>query len=317
MENFDAKKIARKLRWGTAAAQIAVGLCCIAIMVSTFFAKEVAPGRVIVALLLYYLLNTVIVLRANKRLHSALYQDLMPQRLLDILREGKIFSRNGTVELHAKTAAGDWQGVADICAQKLRDPAYRTKKHVYMAFLADLYFNLADEEQLRTICDAFDAYAAVSKADIIMRNMREPMACYRDYLNGEYERCYAFCEKKKQLMEKTRPHPYIAMIHDFEHAVICYRTGRTDQARALFAHVAADGPQLALATLSQAYLAAIESGEPLAVPFARIVPSGEKVLRSEPRWLRVLRRVKKICLIVAISVWVVAIILLLIAEILS
>jgi hypothetical protein len=65
--------------------------------------------------------------------------------------------------LTAYLAAGRWQQVADICAQKLNDPTLAAEKCNYMAYLADMYFSLGDDARLREIVDAYDAYAAAIK----------------------------------------------------------------------------------------------------------------------------------------------------------
>ena len=315
MENFDAKKFALTLKCKTSLAQIAAGVLCIGMMASVYFTEEIALGRVIVALLLYYLLNTVIVLRANAKLQSLLYQDLAPEQLLDVLREGKIYSRSGLVELQGCLAAGQWQRVADICAQKLNDPKYRLKKHHYMGFLADMYFNLADDVRLREVCDAFDAYAAVSKRDAVMQRMRDPMAYYRDYLNGAYERCFSHREKQLAQAAKQKSMAYATMIRDFEHAVVCLRAGRTEEARTLFAHVATDAPQLALASLAQTYLEAMEDGTALTAPIESVSPSGTDALSPLPRAYWVLRMIRQVAIIVSVLVLAVAIFLLALVKI--
>ena len=187
MENFDAKKFAINLKWKMGVLQILNVLPFLALTLSTLWMDEMGLGRILLALVLFFTFRTIIILVYNKKLYALLHDDLAPGRLLDVLREGKIYSRNGGIELHAYLAAGLWQRVADICAQKLNDPQYRLKKHVYMGFLADMYFNLADDAHLREVCDAYDAYVAASKPDAIMQQMNEPMAYYRNYLDGAYE----------------------------------------------------------------------------------------------------------------------------------
>jgi hypothetical protein len=234
---------------------------------------------------------------------------------LDVLREGKIYSRNGVIELHAYLAAGQWQRVADICAQKLNDPQYRLKKHIYMGFLADMYFNLADDAHLREVCDAYDAYVAASKPDAIMQQMNEPMAYYRNYLDGAYEKCFAYREKTLAQAAKAKPNCYATAIRDFEHAVVCFRAGHMEEAQVLFERVVADAPQLALATLSEEYLRALrEGGEPCFGE--RVTPSGQDGLPPIPKSHRVLHVIARVAMTVALIMLAVVAVLLLVVEIL-
>ena len=315
MENFDAKKFAINLKWKMGVLQILNALPFLALTLSTLWMDEMGLGRILLALVLFFTFRTIIILVYNKKLYALLHDDLAPGRLLDVMREGKIYSRNGVIELHAYLAAGQWQRVADICAQKLNDPQYRLKKHIYMGFLADMYFNLADDAHLREVCDAYDAYVAASKPDAIMQQMNEPMAYYRNYLDGAYEKCFAYREKTLAQAAKAKPNRYATAIRDFEHAVVCYRAGCIDEARICFEQVVEQAPHVAAATVAQEYLRVLrEGGEPC---FERIVPSGKNGLPPMPRAHRVLQKIKTIWVIVAIAVWTVAIVLLLIAEILS
>ncbi len=315
MEHFDAKKFAKDLKWRTGVWLILIAVACVGLMLTTFWSDGVGLGRVVLASVLYFILRTVIVLRYNQRLYALLHDELAPTRLLDVLREGKIYSRSGVIELHAHLAAGQWQRVADICAQMLNDPKYSLKKHVYMGFLADMYFALADDVRLREVCDAFDAYVAVRKPDAILQQMRDPMAYYRDFLNGDYDRCFAYREKALAQATKAKLNRYATAIRDFEHAVVCYRAGRTDEAQQLFERLTTEAPQLALATLAEEYLRVLrEGGEP---DFgACVIPDGQDGLPPIPRSHRVWRVVARVMLMVAIAMLLVATILLLIAEIL-
>ena len=315
MENFDAKKFAINLKWKMGVLQILNALPFLALTLSTLWMDEMGLGRILLALVLFFTFRTIIILVYNKKLYALLHDDLAPGRLLDVLREGKIYSRNGVIELHAYLAAGQWQRVADICAQKLNDPQYRLKKHVYMGFLADMYFNLADDAHLREVCDAFDAYVAASKPDAIMQQMKEPMAYYRNYLDGAYEKCFAYREKTLAQAAKAKPNRYATVIRNFEHAVVCFRAGHMEEAQVLFERVVADAPQLALATLSEEYLRALrEGGEPCFGE--RVTPSGQDGLPPIPKSHRVLRGVIKVLLPIAIGMLALAAVLLLVAEIL-
>lgn len=316
MENFDAKKFAKQLKFKAGFWQIFAAVACVGLMLTTLLSDEIGLGRVILAIVIYFIIRTVIILDYNRRLYALLHEGLSPTRLLEVMREGRIYSRSGVLELHAALAAGQWQRVADICAQKLNDPQYRLKKHVYMGFLADMYFNLADDAHLREVCDAFDAYVAASKPDAILQRMKEPMAYYRDYLDGAYERCFAYREKTLAQAAKAKPNRYAAAIRDFEHAVVCFRAGHMDEAQVLFERVVADAPQLALATLSEEYLRALrEGGEPCFGE--RVTPSGQDGLPPIPKSHRVLHVIARVAMTVALIMLAVAAVLLLAVEMIT
>ena len=315
MENFDAKKFAVTLKWKISVGTVLACALCVALIMSSVLSDDIGLGRVILALVLYSAARWAIVMHANKKLLALLVDDIAPERMLAVLQEGKIYSRSGVLELQARLAMGHWQQVADICAQMLNDPKMQKKKHLYMAFLADMYFYLADDVQLRAVVDAFDAYASVSKSDAILKKMEEPMAYYRNYVNGDYESCMARRANMQNPSNKAPTPRYATIIRYFEHALVCYRAGCIDEARICFEQVVEQAPHVAAATAAQEYLRVLrEGGEPC---FERIVPSGKNGLPPMPRAHRVLQKIKTIWVIVAIAVWTVAIVLLLIAEILS
>ena len=128
MENFDAKKFALVLKWKICVWTVLACVLSVALIMSSVFSDEIGLGRVILALVLYSLTRLAIVMHANKKLLSLLMDDLAPECMLAVLREGKIYSQSGVLELQAKLAMGHWQDVADICAQMLNDPKMQKKK---------------------------------------------------------------------------------------------------------------------------------------------------------------------------------------------
>ena len=166
MENFDAKKFATTLKRKVRVGILIITLLCVAVTVSTLFADGPHPWRIIIALVLFFALRQAILVWYAKKLYALIDDDLAPERLLDVIREGKFYSHSAILELTAYLTAGCWQQVADICAQKLNDPTLATQKCNYMAYLADMYFSLGDDARLREIVDAFRA-ASYTPAKVV------------------------------------------------------------------------------------------------------------------------------------------------------
>lgn len=314
MENFDAKKFATTLKRKVRVGILIITLLCVAVTVSTLFADGPHPWRIIIALVLFFALRQAILVWYAKKLYALIDDDLAPDRLLDVIREGKFYSHSAILELTAYLTAGCWQQVADICAQKLNDPTLATQKCNYMAYLADMYFSLGDDARLREIVDAYDAYAAASKPNAAIKRLKDSMVYYRNYVDGSYEDCFAEWERTRQKEKNHKVSRYIQIVRGYKHGVVFYRAGRMDEARKLFESTVADAPQLGVANLAQEYLRVLQEG---GQPYfgERIVPSGKDGLPPVPRAHRVWQDVARVFIRVAIAMLAGASILLLVVEI--
>lgn len=315
MENFDAKKFALMLKRKVGAGMLIIALLCVTVTFSTLFTDDIHLWWSIIALVLFFVLRRTILVWYAKKLYALINDDLAPDRLLDVIREGKFYSRNAILELTAYLAAGRWQQVADICAQKLNDPTLAAEKCNYMAYLADMYFSLGDDTRLREIVDAYDAYAAAIKPNTAIKRWKDSMVYYRNYLDGAYAECFAEWERRRQKEKNHKVSRYIQIVRSYKHGVVFYRAGHMEEAQVLFERVVADAPQLALAMLSEEYLRALrEGGEPCFGE--RVAPSGQDALPPIPKSHRVLHIVARVAMTVALIMLAVVAVLLLVVEIL-
>ena len=256
--NTDAKKIYRNYVWGT---RLILGSFLLFFALCIFF-SEYLQG--ILSLLPLVVAFGVFFLNRWRRSRLA---DLL-ERDLDAVTYDQVlcFFKNGD----PLGGAAYWTG--------RYGETHLRQKSVYLAVedprprilaasgLANLYFELGEEERLREICLQFPTLDPKNVAAGTVKIYQPIFDFYGRYLAGEYAVCREIMLRRK---ESAGARQRLMQVRcDFALALIAYREGKLSEAREGFSEVLRQAPRLHYATLVPAYLQAVDSG----APFASMAP---------------------------------------------
>ena len=94
----------------------------------------------------------------RKYISNPLSNELNAPLYYEIVRQGKIYAPSAIWQLQAEYFIGNLNHAVHICNQKLNDPKISKKyKYHYLMFLANVYFDMGDNETLVDVCKRFDS----------------------------------------------------------------------------------------------------------------------------------------------------------------
>ena len=151
---------------------------------------------------------------------------------------------------------GDYNTVVNICSLKLADKKCAIHKFSYLQYLGRVYFDLGEFEKLQEVCNDFESAISKKKNADGIRKSNKLFQYFKSYLEGNFEGCY---ELYRNLYEdpnycKTK---LIKVQIGHSYGVACYKTGRMDEAKSVFAYVAEIADKLNYGNMAKRYLNAI------------------------------------------------------------
>lgn len=274
--NTDAKKIYRSHVWGN---RLIFGSFLLVFALCIFF-SEYLQGILsllpLAAAFCVYFLNRW---RRN-RLAALLERDLDAvtyDQLLSFFKNGDPFG--GAAYWAGRYGESHLRGKGIYVA--VEDPRARI---LAASGLANLYFELGEEERLREICAQFPNLDPKNVAAGTVKVYQPIFDFYGRYLAGDYAACKEIMLRRK---ESAGARQRLMQVRcDFALALISYREGNLAEAREGFEAVRLQAPRLHYATLVPSYLQAIDA----VAPFASMAP---ELPEPDPGMLEEMRTVPK------------------------
>ena len=182
-----AKRYVRRYKiWCTVFAMcIVLGYCLVALQGNIF-----ATLAALVVFLLMILIGSPIVF--NKCILSILNKKLDADTYLATVYQGKFDTPAALWQLYGEYFCGHYQNVISICKMKLDDPKTATRyKYHYLTYLANVYFDIGDDKNLRSVCEQYEvALANENPRKQANSRKRSPrMTFYGLYLKQDIEAC--------------------------------------------------------------------------------------------------------------------------------
>lgn len=164
---------------------IVLGYCSVALQ-----GNIIATLVALVVLLLIILIGSPIVF--NKCILSILNKKLDADTYLATVYQGNFDTPAALWQLYGEYFCGHYQNVISICKLKLNDPktANRYKYH-YLTYLANVYFDIGDDENLRSVCEQYEIALAKEKPSkqANCRTRFPRMTFYNLYLKQNIDAC--------------------------------------------------------------------------------------------------------------------------------
>ncbi len=176
----------------------------------------------------------------GKFIFSLVSQKLDTEAYLALIRTRKFDNKASIYQLSAEYAVGNYSSVVAVCESKSKIPALAKRYgYYYLIYLANVYFDLGEDEKLGEVCALFDERISKekqSRQDALKKRFLR-MSFYRMYL----ERRFDECEKWLEIPTRTA--------HDRYHRIFCRARlaqllGKTEEAKELFTLLAKEIPQV-------------------------------------------------------------------------
>ena len=194
-------------------------------------------SALIAGLLLIFIGSSIIF---NKCVASVLNKKLDAETYLAMISCGNLDTPAAIWQLYGEYFCGNYQNVVSICKMKLDDPkmAERYRYH-YLTYLANVYFDIGDDENLRKVCEQYESALINEKPrkQARFRTYFSRMTFYGFYLNQNIEACMDWINK---------PAPMLITQYNrtFCKARLALMQGNTAEADKYFEALAKEAPQL-------------------------------------------------------------------------
>ena len=194
-------------------------------------------SSLIAGLLLIFIGSSIIF---NKCVASVLNKKLDAETYLAMISCGNLDTPAAIWQLYGEYFCGNYQNVVSICKMKLDDPkmAERYRYH-YLTYLANVYFDIGDDENLRKVCEQYESALINEKPrkQARFRTYFSRMTFYGFYLNQNIEACMDWINK---------PAPMLITQYNrtFCKARLALMQGNTAEADKYFEALAKEAPQL-------------------------------------------------------------------------
>ena len=163
--------------------------------------------------------------------------------------------------------SGNYQMAVNMCTNVIKGKRSLKYKYDYFLILSRVYFDIGDNEKLKTVCEKFRNYEKDSAKKIKDNTIK----LFESYLKEDFDECKKILEDlfNKQTSKTSN---IIKMSQVFYTAAIKYYSGDKDTAKKLFEKVICEAPKLNYAKLSEKYIIAIDSSDKSVLSFPEILP---------------------------------------------
>ncbi len=188
----------------------------------------------------------------NKCILSILSKNLDADTYLAAVYHGKFDTSAALWQLNGEYFCGHYQNVVSICKMKLNDPKIAKRfQYYYFVNLANVYFEIGDDENLRKVYEQYEAAFSKEKPSkqAKLRKRIPRMAFYGFYLKQDIEACLTWV---------NTPTPVVLNQY---HRTLCKAKlalvrGNTEDANRYYEVLAKEVPQLNYGKLAATRLAA-------------------------------------------------------------
>ncbi len=269
MEDMEVKKIAKncKRRWlFIRIAVLVIFLVLYSLAATTEYGLMLAP---ICGLLFVYSVPIMGIIVFNKYVYSILINDLDPEKYLSVLNELYGSSQNAQYLLNGYAFTGRYQDIINICVNRLHHSELQYYFAFYLNILANCYFELNDIEKLRLVCDKFESAITTGRNNKKTKERYlNNLDFFKCYINGDLNGCKVAIEKSKTYATANSQKVYVC----FKEAVVTYKAGDREKAKALFDGICSAAPKCWISELSKKYIQAIEEDKPVVISETEILP---------------------------------------------
>lgn len=215
--------------------------------------NEIATLSALIVCLLTVFISSPIVF--NKCILSVLNKKLNADTYLATVYLGNFDTHAALCQLYGEYICGNYQNVISICKMKLDDPktAKRYKYH-YLTYLANVYFDIEDNEKLRKVCDLYETALAKEKPgkQANCRTRFSRMTFYNLYLKQDIDACITWVNTPTPVM--------LNQYHrTFCKARLALMQGNADEANVYYETLAKEASQLNYGKLSANKIATQEN----------------------------------------------------------
>lgn len=182
----------------------------------------------------------------NKCIVSIVSKDLDPDTYLSAIRIGNFDTVDATWQILGEYYCGNYNNVVSICKTKLEDPnMLKRYKYTYLTYLANVYFEVGDDENLRKVCEQFETYLSkeIEQKQPKFRKQFPRMTFYDLYLKNDIDACFKWLSAPTPL-KLNQAH------RSYSKAKLLYMQGKKDEARSYCEKLAQELPQTNYGKLS-------------------------------------------------------------------
>lgn len=176
---------------------------------------------------------------------SVLHEKLDADTFLEMLHQIKFISSSVFWQIYAEYYCGHYQNVVSICKIKLNEPKNAKRyRYEYLAFLSWVYFDIGDDENLRKVCEQYEAALANEKPSRKKKILFQSSWRFYDlYFKQDIEACEAS-------LNKPAPCKLTEYSRIFRKARLALMKGNSEEARGYYETLAKEVPQLNIGKLS-------------------------------------------------------------------
>ncbi len=214
----------------------------------------------------FFLVSSIMALTVlkNKYIDPILLNELNPQKYYTVLCGTNNTTKYATDEMTVAYYMHDYNAVINICKLKIEDKKSGNYKYLFIQYLARVYFDLGDYENLKLTCERFESELSKIKNFKTQKNLRkifgEPIKYYENYLSSDFKACK---EQYKKLIDKdTSINSKLEKIKVYYlYAIACYKLGEFDEAKSYFSVIVNEGPLLCYCEIAKNYIYAIDNNQ--------------------------------------------------------
>ena len=237
---------------------------------------------------------------SKKYITGTLYKDFNAPLFYEILKQGKIFTREANWQITAEYAVGNYENVILTCEKKLQEPKLAKKhKYFYLVNLAMCYFDRGDDEALTEVCSRFrrEIEKESPRRKKKLKHYILSIELYESYLSGDFDACI-------EKMSQPADQPLRAINRETIKARILMLRGDKESARALFESVIDRAPGTNYAILSKHGIEAIDKGIEYKETFAPLDLSHEPIIFTPPKSDTILTVVLRVSFVLSVLLFV-------------
>lgn len=204
---------------------------------------------------LCFVLEIAVLARMMSRCADPLLNDdLDPQMYYTVTHGIGAHGTNGMTDITTAYYLYDYHAAYNLCLQKLHSTKSGLYTYQYKMYLARMYFDTAELDKLRGICNDFQAaFENKRHLSMIYGNL---IRFYTVFCDGDYATCRDLY--KKLMSEKLYHSNRLTKIQiDYAYAVACLKNGDTEEAVLYFERIVQEAPKLNFARIAEHYLDAV------------------------------------------------------------
>lgn len=175
----------------------------------------------------------------DKFIMSVLTEKLDSDTYLEIVRQGKFDPPASSYQLYGEYFCGNYQNAVSICKRKLGEPKLHKRfTYQYLVYLANVYFDIGDLENLRVVCEQFETALKSEEPQNQekYRKLFKRITFYESYLKQDIDACMSMINDSTPKIYKYK--------NIFSKAKLALMKGNTDEARGYFETLSKEVPQL-------------------------------------------------------------------------